>query len=263
MKILFIGDIVGKPGRRTVAELLPGVKADVSPDFIVANGENIAGGIGVTKETALEVFRSGVDVLTLGNHVFARKDVCQFLDEEPRILRPANYPAGVPGRGWAVYSAGTGQAIALINLSGRVFMAEHLEDPFRVSDGILEEAAARTKVVLVDFHGEATSEKGAFAWYADGRVTAVVGTHTHVQTADERILPGGTACITDVGMTGPVDSVIGVRKELIISRFLTQMPNKFEVADGEAVLSAVLIEADPATGRALRIERIQVNRAPA
>ncbi len=263
MRILFIGDVVGKPGRRALAELLPDLTADVSPDFIVANGENAAGGIGVTKETALEIFQAGVHVLTLGNHVFARKDVYQFLDEDPRVLRPANYPTGVPGRGWAVYSDESGQPVGVVNLCGRVFMSEHLEDPFRVSDGILEELAAYTKVVVLDFHGEATSEKGAFGRYADGRVTAVVGTHTHVQTADERILPGGTACITDVGMTGPVDSVIGVRKELIISRFLTQMPNKFEVADGESILSAVLVEADVSTGTASKIERIQVHQAPA
>lgn len=255
MKILFIGDIVGKPGRQAAKQLLPGLKAELSPDFIIANGENAAGGIGITRDTAGEILEFGVDAITLGNHVWAKQDIYPYLDEEPRILRPANYPTG-PGRGFGIYSSNSGESIAVINLCGRVFM-DHLENPFRTADNILGTLKGQADVILVDFHAEATSEKSAFAWYLDGRVGAVVGTHTHVQTADERVLPGGTAYITDVGMTGPLDSVIGVKKEIIISRFLTQMPNKFEVADGEAVLSAAVIDIDPATGKATGIERLQ------
>lgn len=259
MRILFIGDIVGKPGRETVARMLPGLKEELSPDFVVANGENAAGGIGITKETAIEILQAGVNVVTLGNHVWAKPDIYPYLDEEPRLIKPANYPAG-PGRGWAVYPTDAGESIGVINLCGRVFM-DHLENPFRTADAILGTLAGETNVILVDFHAEATSEKAAFAWYLDGRVGAVVGTHTHVQTADERILPGGTAYITDVGMTGPVDSVIGVKKELIISRFLTQMPNKFEVAEGELLLSAVVVDVDTVSGKAVGIERLQRSHA--
>lgn len=256
MKVLFIGDVVGRPGREAVRALLPGLKKDLAPDIIIANAENSAGGIGVTKDTATDLLDCGVHALTLGNHVFAKKDVYRFLDEEPRILRPANYPAGCPGRGWSVFKDGCGRRVAVVNLSGRVFMNEHLDDPFRMIDRILKEASAQTRLIIVDFHAEVTSEKGAMAWYLDGRATAVLGTHTHVATADERVLPDGTACISDVGMTGPEDSVLGVRKELIIQKFLSQMPNKFEVADGPVVLSAVLVEADPSTGKASGIKRV-------
>lgn len=256
MRILFVGDIVGKPGREVLARMMPSLMAETSPDFVIANGENAAGGMGITKDTALEILQAGVDAITLGNHVWAKKDVYSFLDEEARLIRPANYPDGVPGRGWAVYSTGAGEQIGVVNLCGRVFM-DHLENPFRAADDILGTLTAQANVIIVDFHAEATSEKAAFAWYLDGRVAAVIGTHTHVQTADERILPGGTAYITDVGMTGPADSVIGVKKELIISRFLTQMPSKFEVAGGETLLSAVVIDVNPATGKAINIERLQ------
>jgi len=256
LRILFIGDIVGRPGREAVAEMLPSLMAETSPDLVIANGENAAGGMGITKETALEILQAQVDAITLGNHVWAKKDVYSFLDEERRLIRPANYPNGVPGRGWAVYNTGTGEAVGVINLCGRVFM-DHLEDPFKAADKILETLAAHTNVIIVDVHAEATSEKAALAWYLDGRVAAVIGTHTHVQTADERILPGGTAYITDVGMTGPVDSVIGMKKELIISRFLTQMPSKFEVAEGKTLLSAVVIDIDSSAGKATNIERLQ------
>jgi 2',3'-cyclic-nucleotide 2'-phosphodiesterase len=256
-----MGDVVGKPGRQAICELLPRLKADLSPDFTIANAENAAGGIGITRETAHELLDLGVDALTLGNHGFAKKEVYQLLDSEPRILRPANYPAGAPGRGWAVYTDSAGESIGLMNLCGRVFMAEHLDDPFRTADRALKEISADTRITIVDFHAEVTSEKSAFSCYVDGRATAVIGTHTHVQTADERILPGGTASITDVGMTGPEDSVLGVRKELIVSRFLTQMPNKFEVAEGPAVLSAVLIDADPATGKSVGIRRIYMKQS--
>lgn len=259
MRLLFIGDIVGRPGREAVSQLLPALREEYSPDFIVANGENAAGGMGITKETAAEVFQSGVDVVTLGNHVWSKKEVYTYLDEEQRLLRPANYPAGAPGRGWNIYLTKNGIRIGVINLCGRIFM-ENLEDPFRTADAILLELSQHTNLIFVDFHAEVTSEKSALGWYLDGRVTGVLGTHTHVQTADERILPGGTAFISDVGMTGPIDSVIGVKKELIISRFITQMPTKFEIAEGKAMLSAVLVEADCSTGQALSVMRIQRNQ---
>lgn len=256
MRILFIGDIVGRSGRQAVARLIPEIQAEFRPDFVVANGENAAAGLGITKETALEILDCGVNCITLGNHVWARKEIGEYLNDEPRLVRPANYPDGVPGRGWAVYSSESGSSVGVINLCGRVFM-DCLENPFLAADKILETLTCQTNVILVDFHAEATSEKAAFAWYLDGRVTAVIGTHTHVQTADERILPGGTAFITDVGMTGPVDSVIGLRKELIISRFLTLMPSKFDVAEGEALFSAVIMDVDSVTGKALGIKRLQ------
>lgn len=256
MRILFIGDIVGKPGRDAVAQALPQLAQELGADFVIANGENAAGGMGITRETAQEILQAGVDVVTMGNHVWAKKDVYPYLDEEPRIIRPANYPSGVPGRGWAVYTTEKGEPIGVISICGRVFM-DHLENPFLVADSILETLAPETNVILIDFHAEATSEKTAFACYMDGRGGAVIGTHTHVQTADERILPGGTAYITDVGMTGPGDSVIGVKKDLIISRFLTQMPTRFEVASGETVLSAVVVDVDSSTGKATGIKRLQ------
>jgi len=260
LRILFIGDIVGRPGRQAVGHMLPSLMAEISPDFVIANGENAAGGMGITKETGLEILQAGVNAITLGNHVWAKKEVYSFLDMDTRLVRPANYPDGAPGRGWAVYHTSTQEPIGVVNLCGRVFM-DHLEDPFKAADKILETLTAQTNVIIVDFHAEVTSEKAAFAWYVDGRAAAVIGTHTHVQTADERILPGGTAFITDVGMTGPVDSVIGMKKELVISRFLTQMPSKFEVADGEALLSAVVIDIDPCAGKAVSIERLQRHHA--
>ena len=255
MRILFIGDVVGKPGRQAVTAMLPELRMQYSPDMIIANGENAAGGIGITRETALDMFHSGVNIITLGNHAWSKRDVYSYLDSEPRIVRPANYPPGAPGRGWTVYSTKKGECVGIINLCGRVFM-EALENPFRLIDRILESLVPETDIIFIDFHGEATSEKIAFAWHVDGRAGVVVGTHTHVQTADERILPGGTAYITDVGMTGPMDSVIGVKKELIINRFLTQMPDKFEIAGGDCVLSAVVIDVDSSTGMATNIERI-------
>jgi 2',3'-cyclic-nucleotide 2'-phosphodiesterase len=260
LKVLFVGDIVGKPGRQAVAQILPNLREELSADFVIANGENAAGGMGITKETGAEIFRAGVDAITLGNHVWAKRDSYPYLDEESRIVRPANYPNGAPGHGWAIFHTDCGVAIGIVNLCGRVFM-DHLENPFTIADRAIETLAPQTDVILVDFHAEATSEKIAFGWYVDSRVGAVIGTHTHVQTADERILPGGTAYITDVGMTGPTDSVIGVKKELIISRFLTQMPNKFEIAEGETIFSSVLMEMDASTGKASSIERIQKNLA--
>lgn len=257
MRILFIGDIVGKPGRQAVAHLLTGMREEYTPDFVVANGENAAGGMGITRETGHEIFQAGVDAITLGNHVWAKKEAYPFLDEEPRVIRPANYPEGVPGHGYVVLNTRAGEDVALLNLCGRVFMDSHPDSPFKVADAIVETLARDAGVIIVDFHAEATSEKNALAYYLDGRVSAVIGTHTHVQTADERILPGGTAYITDVGMTGPLDSVLGLKKELSIARFITQMPCKFEVAEGDTVLSAVIVDIDSATGKASRIERVQ------
>lgn len=258
MRILFIGDVVGKPGREAVRALLPGLRKELSPGLVIANGENSAGGLGVTKETAVELLDSGVDALTLGNHVFAKKEVYGFLDEDERVVRPANYPNGCPGRGWTICRDDCGRKVGIVNLCGRVFMPEHFDDPFRAADRILKELSEQAQIVVVDFHAEATSEKAALAWHLDGRATAVLGTHTHVATADERVLPEGTAFISDVGMTGPEDSVLGIRRDLIVKKFMTQMPNKFEVADGPSALSAVLVEADPSTGRASSIRRIRV-----
>ena len=261
VRILFVGDIVGKPGRQAAARLLPGLTEEFSPDFVIANGENAAGGMGITKDTASQIFGAGVDAVTLGNHVWAKKEVYPYLNEEPRLVRPANYPAGVPGRGSAIFRTAGGDSIGVICLCGRVFM-DCLENPFTIADALIETLAPESDVILVDFHAEATSEKTAFGWYVDGRVGAVIGTHTHVQTADERILPGGTAYITDVGMTGPADSVIGVKKEIILSRFLTLMPSKFEVADGDGFLSAVVLDLDSSTGKATGIERVQRTMSP-
>lgn len=254
MRILFVGDVVGRPGRRAVRELVPRIRDRVSASFVVVNCENAAGGLGVTPETADELLRAGADCLTSGNHIFAKKEIVPYLDREERILRPANYPPGAPGRGIGFYKAPEVQ-IAVINLSGRTFM-DSMDCPFRACDALLEQALNRTRCVLIDLHAEATSEKQAMGWYVDGRASAVIGTHTHVQTSDERILPQGTAYITDVGMTGPRDSVLGVRTDLIIRRYLTGLPVRFEIAQGTAVLCAVCISIDPASGRALSIERI-------
>jgi metallophosphoesterase (TIGR00282 family) len=256
LRILFIGEIIGKPGRQAVSLLLPRLREELSPDFIAANCENAAGGSGITKDTAGEILAAGVDVITLGDHVWSKKESYPYLDEETRVVRPANYPSGAPGRGWGVYTVPSGVRVGVINLCGRIFL-DPLDHPFRAADSILETLAPASDVILVDFHAEATSEKTAFAYYVDGRVSAVVGTHTHVQTADERILPGGTAYITDAGMTGPVDSVLGMNKELAIARFVTQMPGKFEVAEGETALSAVIIDVESSSGRAVRIERLR------
>lgn len=253
MKLLFIGDISGKAGRRAVQELVPKLRQELDPALVIANGENAAGGLGITRDTALSLFDFGIDVITLGNHTFTKRDIGPYLDFEPRIIRPANYPPNNPGRGYGIFGEGK---VAVINLIGRIFM-DPADDPLRVVDSILAEIEDQTKVILVDMHAEATSEKGAIAWYLDGRVSAVVGTHTHVQTADERILPQGTGFITDVGMTGPYDSVLGLKPELVTAKFSTMMPQKFEIAGGRSVFCAVSLDIDPETGRCRRIERIQ------
>lgn len=254
MRILFVGDVHGKPGRRTVARRVPVLRKELGVDFVVANAENSAGGVGLTPKTASELFEAGVDALTGGNHTWAKREAYELLDSDPRLVRPANYPPGVPGHGSTVLRKGN-LALAVLNLQGRVFM-EPLDDPFRVARAEVERLRELTPFVLVDFHAEATSEKLAMGYYLDGLVTVVVGTHTHVQTADERVLPGGTAYITDVGMTGPRDGVIGMDREAILQRFLTQLPVRFEVAGGTVQFNAVLVEAD-SSGRATSIRRIQ------
>ncbi|MBM3451170.1 MAG: TIGR00282 family metallophosphoesterase, partial [Armatimonadetes bacterium] len=253
MRVLFVGDVHGKPGRRAVAQRVSKLRRELGLDFVVANGENGAGGSGITPETAQELFAAGVDVLTGGNHTWQKREALALLDAEPYLLRPANYPPGVPGRGAVVYER-DGKRLGVINLQGRIFMAP-LEDPFRAAIEAIEALTPRPMWSLVDMHAEATSEKVALGWYLAGRVTAVVGTHTHVQTADERILPGGTAYITDVGMTGPRDGVIGMDRTTILERFLTQLPARFEVASGPVQFSAVVIDADD-YGNAVAIQRL-------
>jgi len=256
VQILMIGDIVGRPGRRACRMELPSLIKEYDFDLVIANGENAAGGNGITREIAQELFACGIDVLTMGNHVWDKKEIFGFIDEEQRILRPANYPPGTPGVGFASYRSSGEHQVGVVNVLGRVFLAD-LDCPFRTVDRILGELQAITPVIVVDFHAETTSEKVALGWYLNGRVSALVGTHTHVQTADERVLPGGTAYITDVGMTGPRDSVIGVRTENVVQKFLTQMPRTFEVASGPYQFNAVRLTIDPITGKALAIERIQ------
>ncbi len=252
-----VGDVVGKPGREAVQSLVPMLRATRHADFVIVNAENSAGGIGITPDIAKNLIeRVGVDVITLGNHAFAKREVHTYLDEEPRIIRPANYPDGVPGRGFGVFKT-EGGPVGIAVFQARTFM-DAVDDPFRAADRVLEEIRKQTLTIFVEIHGEATSEKQAFAWYVDGRASAVVGSHTHVQTADERILPGGTAYLSDVGMTGPINSVIGMRKEIVIPRFLTQMPARFEVADGPSKLCGVVVDVDRSTGCAEQIERIQV-----
>ncbi len=256
MKILFIGDIVGEPGRKMVRSHLRGLVERHAPDLVVANGENAAGGFGITPEIAEDLFALGIHVLTSGNHVWDKKEIEPYLAKQDRLLRPLNYPEGNPGFGSVVISTPAGRA-AVLNLEGRVFMA-NLDDPFRAARQELERLHRETPVVIVDFHAEATSEKIALAWHLDGRASAVIGTHTHVQTADERVLPGGTAFITDAGMTGPAESVIGVKKEQAIARFLYQTPHRFEIPKGPAQLDAVIVSIDAASGRANAIERIHL-----
>lgn len=253
LRVLFFGDIVGRPGRRGVASVIRDWTERFRPDIVIANGENAAGGIGITASIARDIFGLGVRVMTLGNHAWQKREVYDYLDSEPCILRPANMPPDVPGRGLGEYPAGR-QPLAVINLCGRVFVGDY-DDPFRCVDSLLQQVSARC--VLVDFHAETSSEKQAFGWYVDGRVSAVIGTHTHVQTADERVLPGGTAYITDVGMCGPQDSVIGMDKDIVLRRFTTQMPARFEVANSEPVVCAVVLEIEEESGRALSIERLQ------
>lgn len=257
MRILFIGDIVGKAGRRAIQGLLESVVADHEVDFVIANGENAAGGMGLTPPIAMEILAEGVDVITSGNHIWAKKEVIPFLDEENRLLRPANYPAGVAGRGAGIFRAGNGGKIGVLNLEGRVFM-KHLDCPFRIGEKEVERLKQETDILVIDFHAEATSEKVAMGWFMSGKVSAVLGTHTHIQTCDEKVMDGGTAYITDVGMTGPLDSVIGIRKEVALNRLLSQIPWKFDVASGEIELQGVVVEVDVKTGKSKQIQRIRI-----
>jgi 2',3'-cyclic-nucleotide 2'-phosphodiesterase len=262
MRILFIGDIFGKPGRTIVKDRLAGLVREHSIDLIIANGENAAAGFGITPALAEDLFELGIDVITTGNHVWDKREIIDYFDvangnpHDParRLLRPANYAPDMPG--WGFYEGNKkGVPYAVLNLQGRVFMASN-DDPFRIADQLLKEIKA--KIVFVDVHAEATSEKVSLGWYLDGRVTAVVGTHTHIPTADERVLPGGTAYITDVGMTGPYDGVIGVQKELIIGKFLNNMPVRFEPASGDVRLCAVVVDCDNDTGHAKTIQRVML-----
>ncbi|MEK8035161.1 MAG: TIGR00282 family metallophosphoesterase [candidate division NC10 bacterium] len=256
MTVLCVGDVFGEPGRRAVQTLLPRLRKQYEVDLAVVNVENAAAGFGVTPLIARTFLDQGVDVMTSGNHIWDRKEIIQYIVKENLLLRPANYPPGTPGTGSVVVKAGP-HKVAVLNMMGRVFLP-HLDCPFRKADEEIPRLRQDTPIIIVDMHTEATSEAQAMGWYLDGRVSAVVGTHRHVQTADERLLPQGTAFITDLGMTGPVDSVIGVEPALAISRFLTQMPNKFEPAKGPAALHGAVIRIDPDTGRALSIERLRV-----
>jgi hypothetical protein len=257
VKLLFIGDIIGKPGRQAVSRELHRLVDRYMVDLVIANGENAAGGFGITEETANDLYRCGIHVLTSGNHIWDKKDSFDYINREEKLLRPANYPEGTPGRGSAVYKTAAGIKVAILNLEGRVFM-NNLDCPFRVADREIGRLQVETPIIFVDFHAEATSEKTSLGWYLDGRVSALIGTHTHIQTADERILPGGTAYLTDAGMTGGIDSVIGVKKEEAIAKFLTQLPAKFDVAKNNLRLNGVVVAVDERSGQAVRIERINI-----
>jgi len=251
MLILAIGDVIGRPGRQTLNFFLPKIKQEYGVDLTVINAENIAGGIGVTPETAEELFTAGADVLTSGNHIWAHKTIVPYLDTEMSLIRPLNYPPGVPGRGYTIK-----KGVLVVNLIGRTFMNNY-DCPFRAMDMLLAQMENKHKVIIIDFHAEATSEKVALGRYLDGRVSAVLGTHTHIGTIDAQLLPKGTAYVTDIGMTGPVDSIIGDETENVLQRFLTQLPYRMSAASGKSVLNAVLVRVDDMTGKAVDIERIQ------
>jgi metallophosphoesterase (TIGR00282 family) len=255
MRILFIGDIVGKPGRDLIRRGLRPLVDHYGVEFVIANVENAAAGFGITKDIGDSILEWGVEVMTSGNHIWDKKEAIDYIPGEPRLLRPANYPAGVPGRGACVAQTGDGRAVGVVNVMGRVFMLS-IDDPFQIVLREIEAMRAKTKIIIVDFHAEATSEKIAMGWHLDGKVTLVVGTHTHVQTADERILPNGTAYLTDAGMTGPHDSIIGMEREPALARFLNGMPSRFEPATGNPRLNGVVVDADDKTGRAIAIRRI-------
>ena len=257
MKVLFIGDIFGEPGRRALARAVPRLVAQRQIDIVIGNGENAAGGFGITPELAEELFDLGLAVITTGNHAWDKKEILDYFPREPRLLRPANYPDGVPGYGSVVVESASGEQLGVLQLMGRAYMPT-LDCPFQVAKKEMAALKKRTAAVIVDMHAEATSEKMAMGHYLDGDAVAVVGTHTHVQTADDQILPKGTAYVTDIGMTGPLHSVIGVKKELAIEKFLTGMPRRFEVASGPSVFCAVLLELDARLGKALTIERVRI-----
>ncbi len=258
MRVLFIGDIVGKPGRAAVTGLLPKLRKEHAPDVVIANGENSAGGFGITPDISEDLLDLGIDVITTGNHIWDQKAIYGYIDETPKLIRPLNYPEGNPGKGSYILNTDSGVKVGVLNLAGRVFMS-NLDCPFKAAEAEVEKLREETPVIIVDMHAETTSEKYAIAWFLEGQVTAVLGTHTHVQTADERILPpsGFTAFITDVGMTGPTNSVIGMKQDMVLERFLSQRPVRFEVAKGGVELQGVIIDLDPSTGRALSIERVK------
>lgn len=257
MRILFIGDIVGRPGREVLRNHLNQILESKAVDLCIANAENSAAGNGITPRLGEELLGLKIDVLTSGNHIFDKKEVLPYFEQQPRLLRPANYPPTAPGKGLFVGKTQSGFSYAVISLQGRVFMPS-IDCPFRVCEGLLSSLAEETKVIFIDFHAEATAEKQAFGWYFDGKVSAIVGTHTHVTTADEQVLPGGTAYITDVGMTGPHDSVIGVSREIILPKFISQVPAKFETAVGDVRINAVEIEVNPESGKAQSIQRFSM-----
>jgi len=256
MNLLFLGDIVGKPGRLAVRQLLPKLIHREKVDFVVANCENVAGGAGVDPESCRDLFDAGADVLTSGNHIWRHKSINEYLDHEPRLLRPANFPPGSPGRGAGIFSTPGGTTVGVVNLIGRVFM-DAVDCPFQAAESIVGAMQAETPVIFVDMHCEASSEKGAMAYHLLGRVSGVVGSHTHVQTADQRVIDGGTAFMTDAGMCGPIDSIIGVKPELALRRFVTHMPVRFETAGGRTVVQGAVLSIDAHSGRASGITRIQ------
>ncbi len=257
MNIIFIGDIVGKCGRQLIFEHLPDLINQYQVDLCIANVENVAGGLGITPAIARQLLDSGIQVLTSGNHVWDKREVEEYITQERRLLRPANYPPGTPGYGSTTIDLPSGDTVGILNLAGRVFM-QSLDCPFRVGMAELEKLMPQASVIIVDFHAEATSEKVAMGWYLDGKVSAIIGTHTHIPTADEHILPQGSAYITDVGMTGAYDSVIGIKKELVLKRFLYQLPVRFEAAKKDPRLCGIFLEVDAKTGRTMSVERIQI-----
>lgn len=257
MRILFIGDIVGSPGREMLKRYIPQLKVKYNPHLTIVNGENAAHGKGLTEKIYHELIGYGAQVITMGNHTWDKREIFEFIEKAKQLIRPANFPDGTPGKGITYFSV-HGKEIAVINLQGRTFLPA-IDCPFRYADKLVQEASKRTPYIFVDFHAEATSEKQAMGWYLDGKVSAVVGTHTHVQTADDRILPAGTAYITDVGMTGPYDGILGVSREAVLTKFLTSLPVRFEIAEGRTQLSGVIIDLDGQTGQAKKIERILIN----
>jgi len=257
IKVFFIGDIIGRPGRIAVKELLPDIREKRAIDFVIANGENAAGGFGITPAIAEELIDLNIDVITSGNHIWDKKEIIDYIKDKRWLLRPANYPEGAPGFGWSILKTKSDVKIGIINLCGRVFM-DNLDCPFRTAREVIKEVVRDTSIIILDMHAETTSEKAAMGWFLDGKISAMIGTHTHVQTADERILPQGTAFITDAGMTGSINSVIGMQKEIVLERFLTQMPKKFEVAAKDIAMQGVVVSIATETGKAATIERINV-----
>lgn len=255
MIVLVVGDVVGRPGRKTLRQFVPQLVDELGAGFVIVNGENAAGGSGITAETAREIFEAGADVITTGNHVWGQRESYSYVGSEERLLRPANFPEGAPGSGARVYQAGNGVRICVINVQGRTFM-QPIEDPFLTANALVEQLRGQSDIIIVDMHAEATSEKIALGYYLDGRVSCVFGTHTHVPTADEQILPNGTAYITDVGMTGPAHSIIGMSPKPIIDRFITGLPARFDVAKGKGILNGIVLDIDETSGRARSIQRV-------